>query len=97
MAIVLIYFGLNSTKMLSVDGLLFVLILAVLANVAYWAAYVADVFAQLSAFRPLGLRYRWILLTIGYSSPESLLGGLQWPCFLPGLTQTIRVGPTEGV
>lgn len=67
-AIVLTYFGLNypaSRKMLSVDSLLLVFILAVLANIAYCAAYVADLFAQLSAFRPAWLRYRWILLAVG--------------------------------
>jgi hypothetical protein len=40
-------------------------VLAVLANVAYCAAYVVDVIAQLSAVRPTWLRFRWILLVIG--------------------------------
>jgi len=40
-------------------------LLAVLANVAYCAAYVVDVAAQLSAFRPTWQRYRWILFGIG--------------------------------
>ncbi len=66
--IVLTYFGLNypvSKRMLSVDSLLLIFILAVLANIAYCAAYVADVFAQLSACRFTWLRYRWILLVTG--------------------------------
>jgi len=40
-------------------------ILAVLANVAYCAAYVIDIAAQLSAFRPTWQKYRWILFGIG--------------------------------
>ena len=40
-------------------------VLAVLANVAYCAAYVVDVIAQISAFRGTWLRVRWILLVIG--------------------------------
>jgi hypothetical protein len=40
-------------------------ILAVLANVAYCAAYVIDIAAQFSAFRPTWQRYRWMLFGIG--------------------------------
>ena len=40
-------------------------ILAVLANVAYCAAYLADVPAQLSAFRNTWLRIRSMLLLVG--------------------------------
>lgn len=50
---------------LSVDSLLFLFVLAVLANVAYCAAYVPDVFAQLSGFRDQWQRYRWIVFVIG--------------------------------
>jgi hypothetical protein len=38
---------------------------AVLANVAYRAACVVDVVAQLSSFRPAWLRLRWITLIVG--------------------------------
>lgn len=90
--IVLTYFGLSypaSRGMLSVDGVLVVFILAVLANVAYCAAYAADIFAQLSGFRFAWLKYRWILFLIGilfagtitrflalalFSSPSSMNG-----------------------
>ena len=40
-------------------------LLAVLANVAYCAAYVADIPAQLSGFRDTWLRLRWLLLVAG--------------------------------
>ena len=40
-------------------------VLAILANVAYCAAYVADVFIQLSSVRGPWLRRRWVLLLIG--------------------------------
>jgi len=41
------------------------IILAVLANVAYCAAYLVDIPAQLSSFRDTWLRTRWALLLIG--------------------------------
>jgi hypothetical protein len=40
-------------------------LLAVLANVAYCAAYPVDVFALLSGFRATWLRRRWLLLSVG--------------------------------
>ncbi|MGN6111414.1 MAG: hypothetical protein ACTHOC_00125 [Luteimonas sp.] len=40
-------------------------LLAVLANVAFCAAYPVDVLAQLSDFRARWLRVRWGLLTVG--------------------------------
>ena len=40
-------------------------ILAVMANVAYCAAYVVDVPAQLSDFRATWQRHRWVLFGIG--------------------------------
>jgi len=40
-------------------------ILAVLANVAYCAAYVVDIAAQYSGFRAMWKRYRWSLFTEG--------------------------------
>lgn len=42
-----------------------IFLLAVLANVAYCAAYVPDLIAQLSDFRPGWLRYRWMLFVVG--------------------------------
>jgi hypothetical protein len=47
------------------DTLLVLFVLAVLANVAYCAAYVVDVVAQISAFREMWLRVRWMLLVVG--------------------------------
>ncbi len=47
------------------DGILFLFVLAVVANLCYCAAYVADIFAQFSGFRVLWLRWRWLLLTLG--------------------------------
>jgi len=42
-----------------------IFVLAVLANVAYCAAYVVDLAAQSSAFRATWQRHRWILFAIG--------------------------------
>jgi hypothetical protein len=67
-AVVLIYFGLNypaSRSTLSVDLVLFLFGLAVLANVAYCAAYPVDIFVCASNYREEWLKYRWVIFTIG--------------------------------
>lgn len=50
---------------MSFDGVLGLFLLAVLANVAYCAAYPVDLFAQWSSYRETWLRYRWILFVLG--------------------------------
>jgi hypothetical protein len=56
-----------SKQALSIDYCLFLFLLAVLANVAYCAAYIVDIFAQSSELREQWQNYRWILLVIGIS------------------------------
>lgn len=66
--VVIIYFivGYPASKaILSLDLALGVFILAVVANVAYCAAYLADVFVQISGFREVWQRFRWVLFVIG--------------------------------
>lgn len=55
----------ETQQRLSLDAVLSLCILAVLANVCYCAAYVVDVFAQYSDLRPLWLRCRWVLFAVG--------------------------------
>jgi hypothetical protein len=55
----------QSLRSLSFDLAQGLFLLAVLANVAYCAAYVADIPAQLSGFRDNWLRLRWLLLVVG--------------------------------
>ncbi|GAB3785608.1 hypothetical protein [Dyella agri] len=50
---------------LDVQHLLMLFVLAVLANVCYCAAYLADVPMQLSAFRAGWRRRRWLLWLVG--------------------------------
>jgi len=67
-AVVLFYFATSypaSKAQLTLDGALGVFLLAVLANVAYCAAYLADIFAQISGYRELWQKYRWVLFVIG--------------------------------
>ena len=67
-ASVILYFSVNlprSKSFLTLDGILFFFVLAVLANVAYCAAYVVDIFVQGSGFRDLWRSYRWVLLVVG--------------------------------
>jgi hypothetical protein len=73
--IVLIYFALNyphSRSVISLDGILAVFLLAVLANVAFCAAYVVDLFAQASGLREVWLKYRWVLFAIGLAFAATL-------------------------
>src|ERR1700758_5236515 len=73
--VVVIHFvrGLPFSKtVLQFNTLLLLFILAVLANVAYCAAYVPDVFAQMSGVRESRLRYRWIVLVIGVAFAGTL-------------------------
>jgi hypothetical protein len=69
-AVILIYFVLAypaSRSTVSVDGAFFVFLLAVLANVAYCAAYVVDIFAQATDYRERWKRYRWVVFVLGTS------------------------------
>jgi hypothetical protein len=66
--IVLIYFwmGYPASKVnLSVDAILVIFLLVVLANVAYCAVYFVDIFAQSSGYRETWRKNRWILFAIG--------------------------------
>lgn len=67
-AVVIVYFieGYPASKAaLSLDFALGLFLLAVVANVAYCAAYLADIFVQISGFSDLWQRSRWILFVIG--------------------------------
>ena len=66
--IVIGYFVLGlplSRNRLSLDLALGLFMSAVLANVAYCAAYPVDIFAQLSAFRDKWLQVRWMIFVLG--------------------------------
>jgi len=67
-AVVLIYFSLGlprSREYVSTNGISLLILLAVLANVAYCAAYVVDMFAQFSGFREQWQTIRWGLFATG--------------------------------
>ena len=54
-----------SRSALAWNTLFLMIILAVLANVCYCAAYAVDLFVQYSALRSVWPRRRWILLIVG--------------------------------
>jgi hypothetical protein len=67
-AIVLLYFGMNypaSRSILSTNFVLSLFLLAVLANVAYCAAYPVDIFVCASSYREQWRKYRWVIFIIG--------------------------------
>jgi len=67
-AVVVAYFvaGYPASKQnLTTDSILVLFLLAVVANVAYCAAYLVDIFAQMSGFRELWRSARWILFAVG--------------------------------
>ncbi|MBN8887606.1 MAG: hypothetical protein J0I77_17915 [Rudaea sp.] len=55
----------HAKQVLSLDSLLTLFVLAVLANVAYCAAYIVDIVAQSSDYRAGWLKTRWVLLVVG--------------------------------
>jgi len=55
----------QSRASLTVDGCLGLIVLAVLANLCYCAAYVPDIFAQFSGFQETWRKWRWLLFTVG--------------------------------
>lgn len=68
LAIVAVYFfaGWPASKdQVSFDLVLGMIVLAVIANVAYCAAYPVDIFAQFTAFKDTWLKVRWIVFGIG--------------------------------
>ena len=89
-AVVVIYFVVSyplSRAILSVDFCLGLFLLAVIANVAYCAAYIVDIFAQASGFRELWQRYRWLLFAIGTILPQSSHASSRSGCFTPAETR----------
>ena len=67
-AIVLIYFGINypsSKSFLSIDSVLFLFLLVVLANVAYCAAYPVDIFVCASSYGDQWRKHRWVIFMVG--------------------------------
>ncbi len=50
---------------LTFDSMQALFVLAVLANVAYCAAYIVDVPLQVTSFRAEWLKFRWALLLLG--------------------------------
>ncbi len=55
----------DSSSALTFDLVLFLFVLAVLANLCYCAAYPIDIFVQLSGLRETWRKWRWVLLVIG--------------------------------
>ena len=55
----------ESKLMLQTDIVLGIFVLAVLANVAYCAAYLPDIAIQHSDMRDSWLRWRWVVLLVG--------------------------------
>ena len=55
----------RSQDAVTLNGILFLFILAVLANICYCAAYLGDLFVQFSGFKQIWKRLRWGLFAIG--------------------------------
>lgn len=59
------WLGVDPMPAIASDAVLSVFLLAVLANVAYCAAYIPDVPAQLSGYRSEWLRLRFVVFCVG--------------------------------
>ena len=68
-----------SFRLIGTEWVIILFVLAVLANVVYCAAYIPDIAFQYSSFRPLWLKYRWVLLVVG-----TLFGGALSYLFVAG-------------
>ena len=55
----------QSRQAMSFDLLQGLFVLAVLANIAYCAAYLVDLVVQSSAYRAVWFKFRWALLVLG--------------------------------
>jgi hypothetical protein len=55
----------SSKHNLNTDFVLGLFLLVVVANVAYCAAYLVDLFVQMSSFREVWRNVRWILFSVG--------------------------------
>jgi len=73
----------SSRSAVTVDGVLGLFILAVLANVAFSVVYVADVFIQSSGFRSSRHVWRWAFLIVGYAFAAVLTHVMSGNMFLP--------------
>ena len=73
--IVLYYLWLGQVNVLAsfdLNAVLELFILAVLANVAYCAAYLVDLFIQLSYFREQRGRWRLVIMGVGFAFAAAL-------------------------
>jgi hypothetical protein len=66
------------------DMALGVFLLAVVANVAYCAAYIPDVFTQASGYREAWRRLRWIVFTTGTVFAAIITHFLSYGLFISG-------------
>jgi hypothetical protein len=67
-AVVLVCFARNypaSKSTVTVDSILVLILLVVMANVAYCAAYAVDIFVSASNYREKWQNYRWVIFAIG--------------------------------
>ena len=88
-AIVLWYFAKGwpeSLHGIGFDGIVGIFILAVLANVAYCAAYVVDLFLQFSDYREQRGRWRMVILTVGFAFAAALTRFFAMGMFRPMLS-----------
>ena len=75
LVVVAAIFGANAVdfgRIVSLDLFLQLFLLAVMASVAYCAAYPVDLTAQWATLRPAWLRVRWILFLIGLAFATTL-------------------------
>jgi hypothetical protein len=86
-AVVVLHFlaGYPASKAaLSLNFGLGLFLLAVVANIAYCAAYIVDIFAQASGFRELWRSYRWLLFAVGLTFAAIITHFIAGGMFTPG-------------
>ena len=81
---VVAWLGSGPAPAMTSDAILSAFLLAVLANVAYCAAYVPDIPAQLSGFRSQWLRLRFVVYLVGVAFAAILAHFYSRSFFSPG-------------
>jgi len=77
----------DSRAFMTQDNLYGLIFLAVLANVAYCAAYVVDLFVQFAGIREVWARWRWTVLVVGIAFAAVTAHFFLAAVFSPGNSQ----------
>jgi len=87
MALIVLYYAapvaLQERGFSWIPGILALFVLAVMANILYCAAYPVDIFIQMSDFKEIWMKFRWLLFLLGLALASIFTWFLCQGIFLP--------------